>query len=166
MSTSFLEVKLGHRPSSAWQILLQGRKVLEKGVKWKLSRIGSVWLLEDPWIGEIPPFWLQARDCANNNLIWVRQLLNEDDFITRRRSFFMDDSRRKSDGTPFGDFIVNQKLKASPGSLTMMDLLSKRRSTTESPKLEMLAPASLDKKCYSIAVSSAYQLKGSGITHL
>ncbi|KAL1289958.1 hypothetical protein AAHE18_20G094900 [Arachis hypogaea] len=73
--SSYLEAKPGNRPSSTWQSLLEGRKILEKGVKCKVSIQGSVRIREDPWFGNQPPFRIAVNECRDESLTWVRQLI-------------------------------------------------------------------------------------------
>ncbi|KAL1357747.1 hypothetical protein AAHE18_05G276600 [Arachis hypogaea] len=65
---SFLEAKAGYRPSWAWQSLLEGRKVLEKGVKWHVTKQGGVRIREDPWFGAQQLFLIPNGECKNKNL--------------------------------------------------------------------------------------------------
>ncbi|KAK9288426.1 hypothetical protein L1049_016883 [Liquidambar formosana] len=36
-NSSFLEAKLGNNPSWSWRSLLEGRKILQVGVRWRIS---------------------------------------------------------------------------------------------------------------------------------
>ncbi|MED6111095.1 hypothetical protein PIB30_117917 [Stylosanthes scabra] len=51
-NSTFLQVELGHKsqPILGWRSILEGRKVLEKGLLWKLGNGLSVRIKKDSWV--------------------------------------------------------------------------------------------------------------------
>ena len=56
---------VGNNPSWAWRSLLEGRKVIEKGLKWKIGRGDKIVIQTDPWIFNSYPFSLAQNACYN-----------------------------------------------------------------------------------------------------
>ena len=75
---SFMNAELGNNPSWAWRSLLEGRKVLEKGLKWKVGDGESISIQADPWLFNQYPYYLPPNGCHNRNLILVKQLIRDD----------------------------------------------------------------------------------------
>ncbi|KAL1330604.1 hypothetical protein AAHE18_12G121100 [Arachis hypogaea] len=73
--SNFLKADMGSNPLWGWRSLLKGRKVLEKGVKWKIGRGRSVWIWEDPWIQNMPTLATITQHNPESQLIWVEQLI-------------------------------------------------------------------------------------------
>ncbi|GAA0158174.1 hypothetical protein LIER_15269 [Lithospermum erythrorhizon] len=48
--SSFSHAKLGANPSYGWRSLLEGRKVLEKGARWRIGDGRSINFWTEPWI--------------------------------------------------------------------------------------------------------------------
>ncbi|CAL1353300.1 unnamed protein product [Linum trigynum] len=52
---SFLNAPTGTRPSWAWQGVLEGRKLLCKGLQWQVGSGTAIRILDDPWLPTSPP---------------------------------------------------------------------------------------------------------------
>ncbi|CAL1395980.1 unnamed protein product [Linum trigynum] len=52
---SFLNATTGTRPSWVWQGILEGRKLLCKGLRWQVGCGTSIRILDDPWLPTSPP---------------------------------------------------------------------------------------------------------------
>ncbi|XP_057756347.1 uncharacterized protein LOC130975593 [Arachis stenosperma] len=76
--SSFLKADIGYNPSWAWRSLLEGRKVLEKGIFWQIGRRSAVKIWEDCWVGRQGPLTLRQNQEPNPSLIWVSQLITEE----------------------------------------------------------------------------------------
>ncbi|QHO05742.1 putative mitochondrial protein [Arachis hypogaea] len=50
--TDFLRAEVRNSPSWGWQSVLEGRKVLEKDILWKIGRGTSVRIREDSWVSK------------------------------------------------------------------------------------------------------------------
>lgn len=49
-STDFLKAKLGHNPSFVWIIVLWGRELLIKGLRWRIANGDMISVSRDPWL--------------------------------------------------------------------------------------------------------------------
>ncbi|CAI0560493.1 unnamed protein product [Linum tenue] len=54
-NSSFLEAKVGSRPSWAWQGLLAGRDLLLRGLRWRVGDGVRIRILTDKWLPSDPP---------------------------------------------------------------------------------------------------------------
>lgn len=52
---SFLEAKTGHNPSWTWRSILEGQKVLEAGLRWRIGSGSKVIIDEHPWLPKREP---------------------------------------------------------------------------------------------------------------
>ncbi|XP_016177721.1 uncharacterized protein LOC107620010 [Arachis ipaensis] len=59
--TDFLRAEAGNNPSWGWKSVLEGRKVLEKGLLWKIGRGISVRIREDSWVKEFTTITLNSN---------------------------------------------------------------------------------------------------------
>ncbi|GAA0169943.1 hypothetical protein LIER_24319 [Lithospermum erythrorhizon] len=48
--SSFLDGKWGSNPSYGWRSLLQGQKILKKGVRWRVGDGRTINFRTEPWI--------------------------------------------------------------------------------------------------------------------
>ena len=46
----FLEATAGNNASYTWKSIVEGKKVLEKGLVWKVELGGTIDIWKDPWI--------------------------------------------------------------------------------------------------------------------
>nr|XP_025669949.1 uncharacterized protein LOC112769679 [Arachis hypogaea] len=79
--TDFLHAEIGSVPSWGWRSVLEGRKVIEKGLLWKISSGTNVRIFHDPWLP--PPVSLNVPQNAltippNLQVYYVSALLNPD----------------------------------------------------------------------------------------
>ena len=51
-----LSTKVGSNPSCAWCSILEMRKVIEKGLRWKAGSVNCIKLYKDPWLPKGYPF--------------------------------------------------------------------------------------------------------------
>jgi hypothetical protein len=57
---SFLQAKLGHKPSYAWRSLLKARQVLENGLVWRIGNGKQVKFWGNKWLLSSPDFWVHS----------------------------------------------------------------------------------------------------------
>ncbi|XP_021667521.2 uncharacterized mitochondrial protein AtMg00310-like [Hevea brasiliensis] len=74
--TSFLTAKQGARPSWAWQSILWGRELLEKGLRWNFQDGKLILCKQDKWIPKSFPHYPQVKESSNPSILWVAQLVN------------------------------------------------------------------------------------------
>lgn len=58
---SFLEAKKGWRSSWGWKNILQGQKVLESGLRWRVGDGRNIRIRNEPWIPKLHTFHVQSR---------------------------------------------------------------------------------------------------------
>ena len=73
-----LSAELGANPSWAWRSILEGRKVIKKGLKWRMGKGINIQVYEDPWITNSCPFSMPRSIQSNPNLTLVHQLMQQD----------------------------------------------------------------------------------------
>ncbi|XP_050133196.1 uncharacterized protein LOC126609285 [Malus sylvestris] len=49
-NSSFLEASVGRGTSWGWKGILQGRKILKSGIRWRVSDGSNIRVIEDPWL--------------------------------------------------------------------------------------------------------------------
>ncbi|GAA0176202.1 hypothetical protein LIER_29239 [Lithospermum erythrorhizon] len=54
--SSFLHAKVETNPSFGWRSLLEGRKILSKGMRWQVGNGKDIDIWKDPWIPRITNF--------------------------------------------------------------------------------------------------------------
>ncbi|GAA0143828.1 hypothetical protein LIER_04421 [Lithospermum erythrorhizon] len=54
--TFFLNAKIGSNPSFGWRSLLEGCKVLTRGVRWRVGDGNSIDVWKDPWVPQKTDF--------------------------------------------------------------------------------------------------------------
>ncbi|KAL4316426.1 hypothetical protein AHAS_Ahas15G0283900 [Arachis hypogaea] len=79
--TDFLHAEIGSVPSWGWRSVLEGRKMIEKGLLWKIGSGTNVRIFHDPWLP--PPVPLNVPQNAltvppNLQVYYVSALLNPD----------------------------------------------------------------------------------------
>ena len=74
-----MEAPLDNNPSWAWRSLLEGRKVLEKMLKWQIGRGDNVPIHVASWLFNKYPHYLPLVGRQNNNIFLMKQLIHEDD---------------------------------------------------------------------------------------
>ncbi|GAA0183407.1 hypothetical protein LIER_30822 [Lithospermum erythrorhizon] len=62
--TPFFHAKLGSNPLFGWRRLLEGRKVLLKGSRWRVRDGRSIDVWKDPWVPRLGDFQLFGGGCA------------------------------------------------------------------------------------------------------
>ncbi|KAL4372762.1 hypothetical protein AHAS_Ahas05G0014200 [Arachis hypogaea] len=75
--SSFLKADTGSSPSWAWRSLLEGMKVIEKGLIWQIGNGGSVKIFEVLWIRNFRPISVYQQQNVSSDIIRVNQLLKE-----------------------------------------------------------------------------------------
>lgn len=66
--TTFMEAKLGHRPSYAWRSIASARNVLKMGLRWHIGNGRQVRIIDDPWLPVSHPFrCFLAQDVLDND---------------------------------------------------------------------------------------------------
>ncbi|XP_052111546.1 uncharacterized mitochondrial protein AtMg00310-like [Arachis duranensis] len=94
--TDFLHAEIGSIPSWGWRSVLEGRKVIEKGLLWKIGSGANVRIFHDLWLP--PPLSFNFPQAAvtippNLQVYYVSALLNSDRNWNRNLidSFFLVD---------------------------------------------------------------------------
>ena len=59
-SENFLHAQHGANPSFTWKSLLEGRKVLDLGILWRIGNGFSIIIWSDPWIPSLEGFKIQS----------------------------------------------------------------------------------------------------------
>ncbi|XP_020981404.1 uncharacterized mitochondrial protein AtMg00310-like [Arachis duranensis] len=73
-----LKAKVGNTPSCGWRSLLEGRKVVEKGLSWSIGTGSNIRIFEDPWLPPPYPFSVppqSAHQATNPTIFWVKDLI-------------------------------------------------------------------------------------------
>ncbi|GAA0174291.1 hypothetical protein LIER_27713 [Lithospermum erythrorhizon] len=71
--SSFLNAKVGSRPSFGWRSLLEGRKVLLKGTRWRVGDGRSIDMWKEQWLPRVSDFFLRGE--RGDKPKWVSQLI-------------------------------------------------------------------------------------------
>jgi hypothetical protein len=58
--SDFRLAQLGHNPSYAWRRIMQARKVLEKGLMWRVGNGANIRIKNDKWLQTPPTFQVQS----------------------------------------------------------------------------------------------------------
>ncbi|GAA0143649.1 hypothetical protein LIER_35779 [Lithospermum erythrorhizon] len=107
--STFLKAKLGSNPSFGWRSLLEGRKVLNKGVKWRVGDGKDIDIWKDPWIPRINDF--VARDRDNDDFYMVSQLMRDGTWKENVvANLFVDDNAKWILAIPISKFHLRDKL--------------------------------------------------------
>ncbi|XP_009348699.1 uncharacterized protein LOC103940329 [Pyrus x bretschneideri] len=56
-----MEVKQERRSSWGWKSILQGHRILERGLKWRVGDGQSIRIVHDPWIPKLCAFHIRSR---------------------------------------------------------------------------------------------------------
>ncbi|WCJ21653.1 RNA-directed DNA polymerase (reverse transcriptase)-related family protein [Euphorbia peplus] len=77
-TSNFLHASLGHNPSYVWRSILNGRAVLERGLRYKVGNGASIDIWDSPWL----PDELNPKPTSRVDLTLptglVQDLLNQD----------------------------------------------------------------------------------------
>ncbi|GAA0167533.1 hypothetical protein LIER_22446 [Lithospermum erythrorhizon] len=74
--SSFLNAKVGSNPSFGWRSILEGRKLLLKGIRWRVRDGRSVDIWKDPWVPRNLDFRMGGGGGSRvDELKWVSQLI-------------------------------------------------------------------------------------------
>ena len=69
-----MTAKLGNNPSWAWHSLLEGKKIIEKGLIWRIGNGLNVRIFEDPWLPGEHPFKVPREVPQDLSVFLVSQL--------------------------------------------------------------------------------------------
>ncbi|GAA0151152.1 hypothetical protein LIER_09934 [Lithospermum erythrorhizon] len=108
-SLSFLRAKLGANPSFGWWSLLEGKKILNKGHRWRVGDGKEIDIWKGPWIPQITNF--NPRGGEVEGLHKVSQLIHEGQWNANlvRRLFDEEDTSRIL-AIPLSKFHVRDKM--------------------------------------------------------
>ncbi|GAA0157875.1 hypothetical protein LIER_38538 [Lithospermum erythrorhizon] len=70
-NTSFLNAKVGYNPSFGWRSMLEGRKVVRKGKRWRVGDGKGIDIWKDPWVPRQTDFYM--RGARNDGPRYVSQ---------------------------------------------------------------------------------------------
>ncbi|XVF69925.1 hypothetical protein PTKIN_Ptkin11bG0120100 [Pterospermum kingtungense] len=67
----FLDATLGRNPSYTWLNIIKGRRILEKGLKWRLGNDRNIRVWKDRWYPETSSFMIESdpRDRDSEELL-------------------------------------------------------------------------------------------------
>ncbi|GAA0159428.1 hypothetical protein LIER_44131 [Lithospermum erythrorhizon] len=80
-NSTFLNAKVRSNVSYGWQSLLEGNKVLRKGVRWRVSDGKSIDIWKDPWVPRHTDFHM--RGTRRGDTRWVSQFIKEEPWDRR-----------------------------------------------------------------------------------
>ena len=72
-----LSVELGPNPSWGWRSILEGRKVIEKGLRWNLGNGNCVKVYQDPWLPIDYPFTVPREIPQDPSIFLAKNLFLE-----------------------------------------------------------------------------------------
>ncbi|XP_016168299.1 uncharacterized protein LOC107610812 [Arachis ipaensis] len=73
--SNFLRVEVGINPSWGWRSIVEGRKVLEKGILWRVGTGSDIRIREDSWVRDYLAITLNTETNSEHNPTWVSDLL-------------------------------------------------------------------------------------------
>lgn len=73
---NFLQVSRGSRASWAWLILLHGRNVLFKGLRWQVQDGKNIDFWNDAWIPTLPNFKIPMAKSVNSEINLVADIID------------------------------------------------------------------------------------------
>jgi hypothetical protein len=68
LGVTFMEAKLGHRPSYAWRSIALARNVLRMGLRWHIGDGRQVRIIDDPWLPVSQVLFVVSR----LRMCWIR----------------------------------------------------------------------------------------------
>ncbi|XP_016178460.1 uncharacterized protein LOC107620875 [Arachis ipaensis] len=74
--SNFLRAEVGHNPSWDWRSIIEGRKVLKKGILCEVGRRINIRIREDSWVKDYVSITPITTTAMTVNLEWVSQLQN------------------------------------------------------------------------------------------
>jgi hypothetical protein len=75
---SFLDSELGNRPSYAWRSIWNSKKLLQKGLIWRVGDGNSIQIWHDPWLPVPSTFKVQSPVSVLSSDVYVRDLIDRD----------------------------------------------------------------------------------------
>ena len=72
----FVNASLGNNPSFTWKSLMEGRRVIEMGSKWRISNDYLVDAWEHKWINKPPSFKPERGTVQQRSQLQVASLIN------------------------------------------------------------------------------------------
>ncbi|GAA0184893.1 hypothetical protein LIER_32181 [Lithospermum erythrorhizon] len=94
-NSSFLNPNMSSNPTFGWRSLIEGKKVLSRGVRWRVGDGKGIDIWKDPWIPRRTNF--KMRRARGDEPRWVSQLMlgNECDTHAVRRGFWKRRTRKE-----------------------------------------------------------------------
>lgn len=108
--SSFMEATTSRRPSWGWRSLLQGRKILEQGVRWRVGTRQNIKIWDDPWIPK--PSTYRTLSPRIQSFTYVHELLTvtKDWNLPLIRSIFKKDDQDVILGMPISKHRCEDKM--------------------------------------------------------
>ena len=75
---SFMEAKQGYNSSFTWQSIWATKKLLEKGIRWRVGNGAQIRIWKDPWIPKLSRFIPRRLDMEEGDEARVSKLIDED----------------------------------------------------------------------------------------
>lgn len=76
MGSDLWSAEAGAGSSWGWKSLVQGRRILEAGVRWRVGNGESIRILKDRWFPQ--PYSFQVQSRHPNMPVWVKDLIDSD----------------------------------------------------------------------------------------
>ncbi|XP_042972967.1 uncharacterized protein LOC122304769 [Carya illinoinensis] len=76
-NSSFLQAKLGARPSLIWRSIYSSRALIEKGSIWRIGNGKETKIWKDKWLPQPSCFMVQGHGLINDEEAMVAELINE-----------------------------------------------------------------------------------------
>lgn len=73
---TFMEASAYENPSWGWRSIMEGKKVLLKGMRWQVRCGNQINCQQDPWINSTYPFKPRLKEGNWSQFVTVRHLIN------------------------------------------------------------------------------------------
>ncbi|XP_028095770.1 uncharacterized protein LOC114293006 [Camellia sinensis] len=74
--TDFMHASKGRRPSWGWASLLQGRQLLQQGIRWQINSSSPALFWEDCWIPGLPDFKVYSSKPIGTEVVTVEDVID------------------------------------------------------------------------------------------
>ncbi|XP_028082842.1 uncharacterized protein LOC114284149 [Camellia sinensis] len=74
--TDFMHASKGRQPSWSWTSLLQGRQLLQQGIRWKINSGSNALFWEDCWIPGLPNFKIYSSKPIGTEVVTVEDVID------------------------------------------------------------------------------------------
>ena len=82
--STFLQAKLGTRPSYMWRSIWEGKKILQMGRRWRVGNEDQIRVWHDPWVPVPFDFKVLTRNQFMQHSMWVKDLIDQDQRVWKQ----------------------------------------------------------------------------------